>query len=424
MANIINLESVIWRKDLYPRFEPDPKTIQQYTESIELLPAIEVNQHNELIDGYHRWTAHKKVGLTEIPIIVTKTDSDNHLLKLAIKRNATHGLQLNNAEKKSFVLKLYVGSGNGEKAELAKLFAVNERTIAGWTSRRDKDLKEERNKRIFDLWLACWTFEKIAAEVGISDRTAANIVEEKNSEKNADMQKFRSFANYQDADWTPPLYNVWKQQTKSNQVAHFGNSESRFLDNLLYMHTRPFDIVVDPFGGGGSTIDVCKKRLRRYWVSDRLPIVERLDIRKADISEGPPKLAERWGDVGLLYLDPPYWRQAENRYSQDADDLANMPLDEFYNSLCGFTLACAEKMRSGSHVAILIQPTQWKNENKEVVDHVFDLLVRLTGKKLKLKMRVSCPYESQQCTAQQVEWAKENKQVLIINREMIIWEVV
>ena len=41
------------------------------------------------------------------------------------------------------------------------------------------------------------------------------------------------------------------------------------VDNLLYLFTEPFGIVVDPFGGGASTITVCKKRMRRYWVSER-----------------------------------------------------------------------------------------------------------------------------------------------------------
>jgi hypothetical protein len=76
-------------------------------------------------------------------------------------------------------------------------------------------------------------------------------------------------------DFDPPLYNVWKQQTKTPGSAHFGNSEARWVDNLLYLYTEPFDVVVDPFAGGGSTIDVCRKRFRRYWVSDRKPIVER-----------------------------------------------------------------------------------------------------------------------------------------------------
>ena len=62
------------------------------------------------------------------------------------------------------------------------------------------------------------------------------------------------------------------------------------MDNLLYLYTEPFDIVVDPFAGGGSTIDVCKKRFRRYFVTDRKPIVEReKEIRTHDMTDGLPK---------------------------------------------------------------------------------------------------------------------------------------
>ena len=37
----------------------------------------------------------------------------------------------------------------------------------------------------------------------------------------------------------PPIYNVWKQQTKTNAVSHFGNSEARWVENLLYLYTNP-----------------------------------------------------------------------------------------------------------------------------------------------------------------------------------------
>ncbi len=33
--------------------------------------------------------------------------------------------------------------------------------------------------------------------------------------------------------------------------------QSRIVENLLYAYTEPFDVVVDPFAGGGSTIDIC-----------------------------------------------------------------------------------------------------------------------------------------------------------------------
>jgi hypothetical protein len=54
-------------------------------------------------------------------------------------------------------------------------------------------------------------------------------------------------------DFDPPIYNIWKQQSKTAGVNHFGNSELRWVDNLLYLYTKPFDIVVDSFAGGGST---------------------------------------------------------------------------------------------------------------------------------------------------------------------------
>ena len=34
-----------------------------------------------------------------------------------------------------------------------------------------------------------------------------------------------------------------------------------------------------------------------------------------------------------MFLDPPYWKQAEGQYSDDAEDLANMSLDKFNASL-------------------------------------------------------------------------------------------
>ncbi len=49
------------------------------------------------------------------------------------------------------------------------------------------------------------------------------------------------------ADFEVPLYNVWKQQEKTAGASHFGNTEIRFVDNLLYLYTKPFEIVIDPF---------------------------------------------------------------------------------------------------------------------------------------------------------------------------------
>lgn len=418
---LITVASVVFREDLYPRINHSAETVQKYAEDLDVLPPIEVNQHNELIDGWHRWTAHRKREAAEIRARITPTQSDAELLEFAIERNASHGLQLSQADKRDMARKIYHATAERErdakKAQLAKILSVSERTIREWLGRIDKDSKEARNQRIFEMWMACCTQEEIAEREDMTKQAIALICQE-----TADLPKLdkssRAAAEHA-TDFDLPIYNIWKQQEKSSGSSHFGNSEVRWLDNLLYLYTKPFDVVIDPFAGGGSTIDLCKKRFRRYWVSDRKPIVEReRDIRKHDLTDGLPPLP-RWKDVSLVYLDPPYWLQAAGQYSEDATDLANMPIEQFNEALAGVINGFAKKL-SNAHIALIIQPTQWKAPERQFTDHIGDMLRAV---KLPVDMRFSVPYESQQCNAQMVDWAKENKRCLVLTREIVVWRV-
>jgi transcriptional regulator with XRE-family HTH domain/predicted DNA-binding protein YlxM (UPF0122 family) len=429
---------VIFREDLYPRINKSVETVQKYAEDLSVLPPIEINQNNELIDGWHRLTAHKKNNAETIKCTVTVTSSDSNLLELAIERNATHGLQLSQEDKRDMARKIYHVTPERDRDEkkkhLAKILSVSDRTVREWLSRIDKDAKEARNKRIFQLWLACHTQEEIAERENVTKETVSQICQ-----KMADLpESDKPTANHL-TSFDLPIYNVWKQQEKSSGSKHFGNSESKWLDNLLYLYTKPFDVVVDPFAGGGSTIDICKKRFRRYWVSDRAPIVEREnEIRQHDLvvvgtnGEDAPKTkmtfqvalpnVPRWKDVTLVYLDPPYWKQAEGKYSHSTSDLANMTYLDFSWCLSHIIESFARKLKNGEpkYIALIIQPTQWNAPEKQFTDHVGDML-RLVG--LPVNMRFSVPYESQQCNAQMVEWAKSNKKCLVLTREVIVWEV-
>jgi len=167
----IPVADVVFRKDLYPRIETSPATVQKYAEDLEPLPPIEVNQHGELIDGWHRWTAHKKVGAENVPAIVTETKGDGHFLELAIIRNATHGLALSNKDKMDMARQIYHATPerdrNTKKEQLAKVLSVSERTVRRWLSRIDKDAKTARDRRIFDAWLANATQQDIAEAEGM-----------------------------------------------------------------------------------------------------------------------------------------------------------------------------------------------------------------------------------------------------------------
>lgn len=421
----IPVANVVFREDLYPRIETSAVTVQKYAEDLDILPPIEVNQNHELIDGWHRWTAHRKNEAASIRATVTETKSDAELLELAIERNAAHGLQLSQADKRDMARRIYHVTPEKErdakKAHLARILSVSEETIRKWLSRIDKDAKDARRKRVFALWLASYTQEEIAELCECSRDEVRGVKEVKFGEsgKLTEFPKDAQSSAEHATDFEPPIYNIWKQQTKSDGPGHFGNSEARWVDNLLYLYTQPFDIVVDPFGGGGSTIDICRKRFRRYWVSDRKPIVEReKEIRQHDLTEGLPSLP-RWKDVRLVYLDPPYWKQAEGQYSDDPADLANMPLEQFNETLAGIINGFAKKL-SNACIALIIQPTQWKAPERQFTDHVGDMLRAV---KLPVDMRISVPYESQQCTPQMVDWAKENRRVLVLTREIVVWRV-
>ena len=422
----INVADVVFRKDLYPRLKTSAETVSKYMEDLDVLPPIIVNQRNELIDGWHRWTAHRQKEAKTIKANVIKTESDAAFLEMAIETNATHGLQLSQEDKRNLARSIYNGTPERErdakKKHLAKVLSVSERTVREWLGRIDKDAKEARDRRIFELWMQCHTQEEIAEAVGIPRKTVDDILGGFGGL--ADFAKTDQSAAEHATDFEPPLYNIWKQQTKTDGVKHFGNSEVRWVDNLLYLYTKPFDVVVDPFAGSGSTGDICRKRFRRCFLSDRKPILSKEgEIRKHDLV-GPdgkitlPKVP-RWQDVSLVYLDPPYWIQAEGQYSQDPEDLGNMDQDRFHETLASIINGFAKKLTK-AHIAMIIQPTQWKAPEKKFVDHIGEMLRAV---KLPVAMRYSAPYESQQCTAQMVEWAKENKRCLVLTREIVVWEV-
>lgn len=334
MNKKIKVSEVIFREDLYPRIETSATTVQKYAEDVDVLPPVEVNQNNELIDGWHRWTAHKKTGREEISVVVTKTRDDLHLLELAIERNARFGLQLSRSDKTTVARRIYhdtpMEQRGKTKQRLAEILAMSYDTINKWLSRIDKDEQEARDAAVMNLWLRCYTEQEIAEAVGCTrdlvhdllceicefkigtipgmftenqpeDAAPQRVKDEWEDKRKSQIVAVNKSNAAHEVDFRVPIYNVWKQQQKSEGSEHFGNSEVTWLDNLLYLYTQPFDIVVDPFAGGGSTLDICRKRLRRSWVSDRLPIEERKnEIRQLDVSESLPPLLKNWSKVKLV----------------------------------------------------------------------------------------------------------------------------
>jgi hypothetical protein len=400
----IKCSEVVYREDLYPRFRPNQATIQKYSESIEFLPPIKLNQANILIDGFHRWKAHQLAEIADISFECIETESEKQLKSLAYRLNCNHGLQLSQEEKKKFAQEMF---GQMSTEEMCSVLSVSQRIVYSWTESQAEAAKTERDRVICDLYLRAFhTLESAAKSVGVTHPTALKVVE---NVKNCNIAEF--YKNF-----TPLLYNIWNSKKQDNERKHFGAFPELFMENLLHYHTEPLDIVFDPFGGGGTTVDVCRRMFRRYYVSDRKVIFGReSDIIEHDIKSGFPENMQK---PNFVFLDPPYWAQAEGKYSDSADDLGNMGLQQFNDSMRAILSECHK--RKVERIAIVIQPTQYKSEWKWT-DHIFDFACMIG--KYDIEARYILPYSTEQYTPQIVTKAKEEKKCLCLHRDLVVWKL-
>jgi DNA modification methylase len=90
---------------------------------------------------------------------------------------------------------------------------------------------------------------------------------------------------------------------------YVGATPSYVIWNLIERYTKPNDLVVDPFCGSGTTLDVAKDTGRRGRGFDLAPY--RKDIERADARHLPVES----GTVDLVFMDPPYGDHID--YSDD-----------------------------------------------------------------------------------------------------------
>jgi len=197
--------------------------VQKYAANLEVLPPIEVNQHRELIDGWHRWTAHRKAGAETIRATVTETRSDVELLALACERNAAHGIQLAEDDKRRMAIRLFAsGTGLGE-ADIERVLSVSRRSVSEYLRADKEQLRAERDAKIRALWLACHTLNEISEAVGVPLQTVHDLTA--TFPKTEALPKSEKLlAEFEDADWKPPLFDLWNQARNTNiPLALLGN---------------------------------------------------------------------------------------------------------------------------------------------------------------------------------------------------------
>jgi len=400
--------------DLYPRKEGNNEIITQYRNNVDQLPPIEV-QKDELIliDGFHRLQAHILEGKKTIHARLNDIPKDK-ILRTAILRNNAHGYQLNPEDKRELARRLWGeidDSNTNKKTEIGELLAVSGKCIERWTKDIREKENEERDGRILDLWLSCWTEEEIAEETGITRQAVNNII--------AKMRQMSE--NCHDPPESLRIYDVWQFSKCDDRYGsdYPGRIPGQIIENLLWYYTEPKDIVIDPMAGSGTTIDVAKSMYRRVVGYDIRPM--RKDIIKRDtIKNGfPDKFKHKDYHPKLIFVDPPYFTMKKDNYSDKS--ISKTDLEGFYNTIQQLTENCYEVLPDGGYFAFLIQNQTEKDliDNKPII-HTYNCCKIIEDVGFRLLRQINCPQGTQTFQPQQVNKAKEEKRMLGIVRDLLI----
>lgn len=174
------------------------------------------------------------------------------------------------------IASLQLQGRNGHDKDLLTILANDAETMAKWSTPLSDAERAECNNAIFEHWLAGETTTELAEKVYLPQSHIHDIVKV--------IGKTR--LEHADISEKPPVYNVWNCASCDQRFGQPdpGQIPDQAIVNLLLWLTKPFDTVVDPMAGGGTTADVCRYLLRRCCYFDidyKRPDIKKWDIRQA-----------------------------------------------------------------------------------------------------------------------------------------------
>ncbi len=130
-----------------------------------------------------------------------------------------------------------------------------------------------------------------------------------------------------------------------------GATPSYVIWNLLQRYTREGDLVVDPFCGGGTTLDVARELKRRTLGYDVAPV--RDDVFRADARDLP--LED--GKADFVFMDPPYGTHVD--YSDAPDCIGKLDAFEpaYFEAMEAVFAEVERILRDRRYLAVYVSDT-------------------------------------------------------------------
>ncbi len=304
------------------------------------------------------------------------------------------------------IASLQLQGKNDHDKDFLAIVANDAETLEKWSSPLTDTERTDRNNAIFDHWLAGETTTEIAEKCKLPRQHIDRII------KYARHTKLETWCISEQ----PPHLNVWNYALCDKKFGqdYPGRIPGQAIVNLLLWLTKPFDVVVDPMTGGGTTIDVCKYLLRRYHCFDIDP--RRPDIKQWDIRKGYPRLPQK---PDFIILDPPYWRLKRDEYSKDGAAMTSY--DQWLEFMKKLTKDTFGSLKQGGHVALFIESFL---DERETGDFLFlnrDCLNLSESYGFKGIQEISLNMPSQIKSFRDVNYAKKKGILLDLKREIFVF---
>jgi hypothetical protein len=446
----MKISEIVWDPSIYPRSKWNISTIDRYVDAMiagDKFPALTIEKDtNRLLDGKHRMLAYEKAGIEEVPVEIVRVPDGLSVKYFAATLSSRHGDRLNNADVKILAESEFERDPTLDPKEWGSRLGLSKSTVYNYVSHILNRARASREEKAWRLSKLGWTQAEIGEKLSI-DRSLISL-----SVKNSRFGKIHNdlgpnwnkhgvedWANRTNTNLTTAwaaalegsndverlerleikrqLYDVWNLLSCHDLMGNKypGRIPGELIANILYYYTQPGDLVVDLMAGSGTTLDACLLLGRKGRGYDVNLHHNRIDIEKHNLNNGLPETVSK---ASLTFLDPPYYKKKEADYS--AESVSSLDRSEYLSFFNMLAKNLYQKHKSNTYVAFLMSNyVDYENRKNSIWVDDYTSLFRDAG--FMIDMQIQCPLSTQQYRGYQVNQKKEQKNLMIISREVVIF---
>jgi len=312
-----------------------------------LEPIVVTDNTNRILSGHRRHRAALELGLVEVPVTFRHFTSEEDEWEALIEYNRYRDKTTSEKMREATLIE-EVAASRAKQRQGARTDIVENLPECDDMGKRTRDVVAEA------IGVSGRQYDKLKTvfEAGKTNPKVAQLIQRIDEGSTSVDSVYKYVKSSEDKTWlnfNPKAYNYWffgQPDTKYGNP-HPGQLHPGIVENLLWFYTDEKDLVVDPFAGGGITIDVCREWGRRCLAYDIDP--RRDDILHNDVMAGYPVGAS---GASLVVLDPPYWNMVGEEYS--ADGAGSYDLADFVEFLKVVAHNSVKILKPGGYVAGII----------------------------------------------------------------------